>query len=423
MARSAGLTIWAVMSEDPATWAEVGDYWPRYRTPLVGEFLENLPLRQCELQQSVSAISGQTHWLAFDLVGKRVFSGKETMAVGRDGLLSISSKDHGSQRHLLPIHLPPWWELHESVNPSRLLVPRESPIVIPHTDRHMLFGSPMLEDLAGRMIHVAIDGRLPELPKRTSGGWPFARGRRARRAKKRPDRRKQQAKASRVLHGLTVEIHRQWLMTERQELEGRRPRDLLHGAHQWIDEVIEGQRLRFERGASMIAAPQNVAGYDRAPMGREEMIIYFDLCRELIAAGWGWCRRPVGGDGRPCGLNSPDVLESFLTKARDRWLRQPYEGGSPPQFIIECSRRRVPRAINEPIEGMDQSEIEQHLPDCDCPICEMLQSGLFGVEFSCLDGYHLELDGDFAFSMEESYEDWELSQSCWDEFETSDQAD
>ena len=37
-------------------------------------------------------------------------------------------------------------------------------------------------------------------------------------------------------------------------------------------------------------------------MGREEITIYFDLCRELIAAAWSWCeedetQRRLGAGG------------------------------------------------------------------------------------------------------------------------------
>jgi hypothetical protein len=93
----------------------------------------------------------------------------------------------------------------------------------------------------------------------------------------------------------------------------------------------------------------------------------------------------------------------------------PCEGGSPPSFIIECSRRRVPRGADVPIVGMLERETVQHIPDCDCPICDMMANGMFGVAFTSLDGHHLELDDDFAFSMYETREEWEKQQREFEE--------
>ncbi len=86
-----------------------------------------------------------------------------------------------------------------------------------------------------------------------------------------------------------MEIHRDWLMTARDDLDGRRPRDLLHGAHRWSDSIVWGQRMRFEDGSPIVAAPDDVVGYVDAPMGSQEMYLYFDLCREsgLTRVGFG----------------------------------------------------------------------------------------------------------------------------------------
>ena len=97
------------------------------------------------------------------------------------------------------------------------------------------------------------------------------------------------------------------------------------------------------------------------------------------------------------------------------WLASPFEGGSPPSFIIECSRRRVPRGADVPIVGMSERETEQHVVDCDCPICEMMADGVFGVGFTGLDGHHLEQDNEFAFSMHETRKAWEEQQREFEE--------
>ena len=165
----------------------------------------------------------------------------------------------------------------------------------------------------------------------------------------------------------------------------------------------------------MIASPTEVSDFDVAPMGREEICVYFDLCRELIVAGWDWCseRDDRGADNRMDDLSK---LKAFLTAVKTRWLRESFEGGSPPRFIIECSRRRVPRGSGVAIVGIDEREAEQHVVDCDCPVCEMIADGMFGVGFTSIDGHHLELDDEFAFSLCETQEEWEQQRREYEEF-------
>lgn len=372
------LTLWAVMSEDPANWDEVAAYWARYRCPVVCEFVDALPIRVSDRAETLAAIELHGNWIAIDLVQKRISCGKDIEPLGRDAILAIVTDEKGNQHCPLPFRLPPWWELNESAAPETVATPRETEIQVPQTDRSFLFGLPMIEDLAERILQVAGEGRLPDEIRGEHGG------------------------PTSELHELTVEVHRDWLMTPHDALAGRCPRDLLHGAHDWSDAIIWGQRLRFEDGAPMTAAPDDVIGFDNAPMGREEMIVYFDLCREVIQAGWLSCAKSI--------MPTREELVAFLSDARDAWMEEPFEGGSPPSFIIECSRRRIPRGSQVPIVGMDGQQSEQHVPDCDCPICDMMASGMFGVGFTSLDGHHLELDNEFAFSTHQFIEDWQREQ-------------
>lgn len=48
--------------------------------------------------------------------------------------------------------------------------------------------------------------------------------------------------------------------------------------------------------------------------------------------------------------------------------------------------------------------------DEDCPLCEMMANGMCGACFVGIDGHHLELDDEFAFSMHETREAWEQEQ-------------
>jgi hypothetical protein len=146
-------------------------------------------------------------------------------------------------------------------------------------------------------------------------------------------------------------------------------------------------------------------------MGGEEMVMYFDLCRELIGAGWWWCiENELGSRDAADRPRRQRQLVAHLLDVKEQWLNSPFEGGSPPRFIIECSRRRVPRGAGVPIVGMAEREPQEHAIDCDCPLCNMMADGMFGPGFACIDGHHLELDDEFAFSMHETREEWEAEQ-------------
>jgi hypothetical protein len=227
-------------------------------------------------------------------------------------------------------------------------------------------------------------------------------------------------------------------MTPHEAINGRFPRQLLHGGVDWIGKLIWAQRLRFERGnGKLVAVPTEVASYQSGPMGGEEMVMYSDLCRELLDSAWHWCKQELKSVQADCLSNtssqnvaakgeedaelaaprlseertySSQRLVEYLRAVKSEWLAAPFEGGSPPAFIIECSRRRVPRGSGVEIVGMADRQPEEHVIDCDCPICLAMADGLFGVGFAGIDGHHLELDDEFAFSMHETREAWEESQ-------------
>ena len=71
--------------------------------------------------------------------------------------------------------------------------------------------------------------------------------------------------------------------------------------------------------------------------------------------------------------------------------------------IIDLERTLTPRlASNDPI-------------DCDCPLCRLqANEELFGPAFSICDGYHLEMDDEFAFSLEADRDMWEMSRTSYE---------
>jgi hypothetical protein len=375
----AATTLIAVASEDPNCWDDIAACWPRYRTPPVPEFADGLPIEAVDSATAHTALDQHDSWVVIDLIKKRIITGRDVEPIGRDQAFAMVVDDDGKQHCPLSVHLPPWWEMHEQTDASAIDQDRESPLAVPRVNRQVLFGQPMIEDLATRMLDV-----VETQPWLSSGAAQDASSR----------------------YDFTIQVHRDWLMTPRPDLGGLMPRQMLHGAHQWIEHLVWSQRIRFDDGGEVVAAPTSVSGYDDAPMGSEEMVIYFDLCRELIAAGWQWCVENEVGDRS----QRERELVMFLDEVKQQWLGSPFEDGSPPRFIIECSRRRVPRGVGVPIVGMTERETEEHMIDCDCPICEMMADGMFGPSFAHLDGHYLDLDDEFAFSMHETREAWEEQQ-------------
>jgi len=386
------LTVIGLVSEDPSNWAEAMSVWPRYRTPAVCEFASNLLFAETERETALKALLDAEAWVVIDFESKRVLSGGAFQELGPDAALAMVIDDRGKQHSPLSIHLPPWWELHEGVLVDSVNQPRQSSIHKPHVNRDVLYGDVFLADIAARILQTI-----------ESDGWPNGKA----------------GWDEQEVYSFTVAVHRDWLMTPREDLGGRTPRDLLHGAIEWSDRVTQGQQFRFADDAPLVAAPDDWEGFATAPVGSQEMCMYFDLCREVISAGWKWVESEDGKLARHTHEAALSRLPQFLRNVKEAWLSSPFEGGASPSYIIECDRRRVPYAAGVAIEGIEAVVPEQHNTNCECPICEMMADGMFGVMFNSIDGHHLELDNEFAFSMHATREAWEEEQREFAESELS----
>lgn len=207
------------------------------------------------------AINESAAWVLIDLGLKQIVTGGEFQPVGRDAAFAMVVDQDGRQHCPMSVHLPPWWELHEQAGAEVIGQPRQSTIRRPEVNREILFGEPLLADLAARVLEIV---RSERWAARDDDG-------------------------ERAYYSFTIEVHRDWLMTPREDLGGLTPRQMLHGAREWIDGLVWAQQLRFQHGGRIVAVPDDLVGHETAPMGREEMVMYFDLCRELIGAAWSWC--------------------------------------------------------------------------------------------------------------------------------------
>lgn len=368
-------TLLACVSEDPAEWSEVAAVWPRYRTGLSAEFADALPLRAGDLESALSLLRAGGPWLVIDLKNKRIFSSADYDEVHRDGCFGMGPDTGSDPAIRVWIHLPPWWEICNDADPGDVAGQRHSEIRRPDPRREVLWGAALAEGLADQMLEIYGSDR-----------W----------------RNSDASENPRERYSFTVEVHRGWLMTPRDDLGGRIPRESLHGGIGWIDRLIEGQQWNMTNDRDPIPFPRELVGYDNAPMGRNEVCLYFDLCRELIDDGWQWL---VDQDEKLTGMDRRERamrLAERLKRVQHDWLRAPFEGGSPPLASIQAERDRIPQTAGAAEDG--------HPTDCDCPICDMMAEGAFGPCFVGFDGHHLELDEEFAFSLCETREEWEMQQ-------------
>jgi hypothetical protein len=195
-----------------------------------------------------------------------------------------------------------------------------------------------------------------------------------------------------------TDIHETWLITPREDLSGRSPREVLLEKQNFIDFDLHTRSLQwtFLGEGPPCLAPDSFA-YRYAGFGTHEWVVYYDLVRHLL-----W---------RATELDCLDIdaavrrLEQFKTA----WLETgdgEYEG-KVPAIIIDNERRRLPQA-------MSAAEL---IIDEDCELCRMsaLEAEMgFGPAFWHLDGSHMD-DG-FAFSPCLTLEEWEAENRRREEF-------
>ncbi len=392
-------TLLACISEDPSDWPEVVAVWARYQTGPSADDIDALGFDVVDVDNAMNGLSDDRAWMVIDLKNKRVCIGKENDPVQRDGCYAWGEDNGFGPEIRVPVHLPPWWELNVHVDLAMVLQPRRSAIPICNPQRDVVWGPELCKWLANRLLESYLaDERLREILKSLAMDFLAHQGGSISEEDFSKTSDRYQALRN-ELYPRKIEIHRDWLMTPRDDLGGRMPRQCLHGSIDWIERVIDGQRWQISRKVPPVPIPNSMADRPDVPMGLSEVCMYFDLCRELIQSGWIW----FVAHSDQVGLGQEVVLLALhLEEVQKSWMQMPHEGGSSPSAIIYAERHRSPRVVGE--DG------ENHILDCNCPICEMMANGSFGPTFVSLDGHHLELDDEFAFSTCQTHEEWEEKQ-------------
>lgn len=181
--------------------------------------------------------------------------------------------------------------------------------------------------------------------------------------------------------------HANWLMTPRDDLDGKTPREVLLEHQDRIDFDLYSRELQWSFvGICPPLIPIDSDAFRYAGFGSHEFVMYYELIRHMLENF----------------VPDVDGLEELKTK----WLESP-EGESGkriPAEIIEAERRRLP------LEATSQ----ELMIDEDCPICQMMQAEFDTPTFMHLDGCNIE--DAFEFSMYKTREDWDDNRRQWEDF-------
>ncbi len=392
------VAILAVVSEDPSSLDEIRRLWPRYRTGSLPVSLESVPFKVTNDETLRERLRDDPFFVVLDLANKRLVTGPRYPYLAAEMAIDTIAGDDSDRGEPISLYLPPWWQRRENSSPRDALNgSNDRPI--PETNRDFLYGEPLMTSIASYLLPAFAIHRACASVTNTAD----LRGSRISPA------------PGIIPYHVSVRIHRAWLMTPHPEIGDRIPRQLVHGGRDWIDSLVVAQQRRFLCSQPMVAAPLDVTSVQTAPMGLPEMSTYFDLCRHAIACGWAYLYQNCLDQVTDADRDDVKSLSDYLRRSVELWLDEPGDDGLSPRFIIECDRRRVPLGNQLTIEGIEPPPRPPHPKKCDCPICEMMYAGLLGPSFEFFDGHHLEIDNEFAFSMYETEEEWELNRSCWDD--------
>jgi hypothetical protein len=191
---------------------------------------------------------------------------------------------------------------------------------------------------------------------------------------------------------LFTDIHARWLMTERADLRGKTPREILLEKLDFIDSDLHSRSLQWTFTSHQPPPlPDESNAYKFAGFGTHETVVYYDLFRHLLKICF------------ENGIPTPEVLEKIAAE----WLNNPQAEFSDrtPAKIIEAERRRINLT----------AAIHECAPDEDCETCQIMAPEFIDTPmFWGLDAGHFEFDR-FEFSFCKTREEWEEEQRRDDE--------
>lgn len=199
-------------------------------------------------------------------------------------------------------------------------------------------------------------------------------------------------------------IHVDWMMTPRDDLGGKSPREVMIDArHSHIGWDVQHQSTHwsFVRQAPP-GIPRDSHAYRFGGFGTTEIVLYYDLARELICE----CLDRAGS--RKFTEDRLPAEAEHLQKRRQDWLHDSnteLTHRRTPAGLIDLERRRLPIKCTG----------DEAIADPEYPCCQALANEEeFGPTFMFYDGS--SMDDDFAFSFHRTREEWEAEQREYEEW-------
>jgi len=304
--------------------------------------------------------------LAIDLAG-RVIGVESTYAdTGMTGNVRIEA-DFGAFADedgyvWVPYHLPDDWRIVRSIplfEGTATVSRRARSANMPFDARPILFGKPLIEFLLTEMM-AAVDLEAEDL---------FS------------------------------DIHAKWLMSPRDDLRGKTPREVLFEKQKSISWDLESRARQY---SSTKLCPKPIPAdsfaYRNAGFGVHEMVMYYDLVRVLMSECYTELTKSRGIDR--------DAEIDRLSTVGETWLNSPDPESSNrlPADIIETERKRLNLTMSA----------QECLIDDDCPCCIAMYEDFDTPGFVHFDGS--SMDYRFEFSFCKTREEWDEEQRRYDEY-------
>jgi hypothetical protein len=201
------------------------------------------------------------------------------------------------------------------------------------------------------------------------------------------------------VEGSVDEIHDWWLLTPREDLLGKSPRDVLLARHAAVDGDVQDQgEIWSLLGRCPPGLSPRSHAYRCGGFGTHEIVLYHELTAMLL--------REIGRRaGAPCDADRRQEI-CHLEQLQQEWLHQPQSElyDQSPAALIARERARLPAVIPKGHEHFDH----------DCPLCRMMADSDQPMIWQ-LDSYPLELR--FATSFCKSRAEWERRQREAEEVE------
>ena len=196
---------------------------------------------------------------------------------------------------------------------------------------------------------------------------------------------------------LFTKIHAKWLMTAREDLRGKTPREVLLEKRDFIDFDLHSRALQWSF-TKECPPPLSVTSnaYRFSGFGTHEIVVYYELVRYLLEK----CFAGVKAD------LSVDAEIERLEQLKTDWLNAPNRdySGRTPSRIIEWERQRV---------NMTMSATE-YVIDEDCDVCQAMAEDFETPVFWHLDGCNM--DEGFEFSFHKTREEFAEEERRREEF-------